>query len=99
MEDYLTHLLTGKTEPAWPATLPCGARLAVWGEGLIAIEPADAGLDLLISSGIHGNETAPIELAAQLLQEILAGQLLPKARVLFAFGNPEAMRRNERYLD
>jgi succinylglutamate desuccinylase len=74
-------------------------RVTPMGEGMIAIEPPGAPLDLLISSGIHGNETAPIELAGQLLQDILEQRLVPRARLLFIFGNPEAMRRNERYLD
>lgn len=96
--NYLEQLLHAQSHD-WPASLPGGLRLNVLGEGLLAIEPAAPVFDLFISCGIHGNETAPIELAASLLQEVLEGQLLPRARLLFAFGNPEAMRRNERYLD
>jgi succinylglutamate desuccinylase len=99
LDNYLTHLLNGRTDQPWPAALPCGARVSVIGEGLMAIEPAAPAFDVFISSGIHGNETAPIELAAKLLQEMLDGEVAPKARLLFAFGNPEAIRRNERYLD
>jgi succinylglutamate desuccinylase len=79
-----------------------GARLHWLGEGVLEVTPIaqnDSGLDLLLSAGIHGNETAPIELLDRLLQAIASGQLLPKTRILFLFGNPEAMRRGERYIE
>jgi succinylglutamate desuccinylase len=79
-----------------------GARLHWLGEGALEVTPTahdDRGLDLLLSAGIHGNETAPIELLDRLLQAIASGQLLPKVRILFLFGNPEAMRRGERYVE
>src|SRR5690606_23971504 len=79
-----------------------GARLHWLGEGVLEVTPAaqdDSGLDLLLSAGIHGNETAPIELLDRLLQGIASAQLLPKTRILFLLGNPEAMRRGERYVE
>jgi succinylglutamate desuccinylase len=56
-------------------------------------------MDLLLSAGIHGNETAPIELLDRLLHDIARGELKPRARILFLFGNPEAMRLGERYIE
>lgn len=79
-----------------------GARLHWLGEGALEVTPAaqdDCGLDLVLSAGIHGNETAPIELLDRLLQAIASGQLLPRARILFLLGNPEAMRRGERFVE
>lgn len=79
-----------------------GARLHWLGLGALEVTPpagVDCGLDLLLSAGIHGNETAPIELLDRLLQRIASGQLIPQARILFLFGNPEAMRRGERYIE
>ena len=79
-----------------------GARLHWLGLGALEVTPpagVDCGLDLLLSAGIHGNETAPIELLDRLLQRIASGQLIPQARILFLFGNPEAMRRSERYIE
>lgn len=79
-----------------------GARLHWLGLGALEVTPpagVDRGLDLLLSAGIHGNETAPIELLDRLLQRIASGQLIPQARILFLFGNPEAMRRGERYIE
>lgn len=79
-----------------------GARLHWLAQGALEVTPAasdDSGLDLLLSAGIHGNETAPIELLDRLLQGIASGQLIPRARILFLFGNPEAIRRGERYIE
>ncbi|MBB2496496.1 succinylglutamate desuccinylase [Aquipseudomonas ullengensis] len=79
-----------------------GARLHWLAQGALEVTPPaseDCGLDLLLSAGIHGNETAPIELLDRLLQGIASGQLIPRARILFLFGNPEAIRRGERYVE
>ncbi|WP_462402080.1 succinylglutamate desuccinylase [Pseudomonas sp. Marseille-QA0332] len=79
-----------------------GVRLRWLGTGALEVRPPqgrDDALDLLLSAGIHGNETAPIELLDRLLRDIAGGTLKPRARVLFLFGNPEAMRRGERYVE
>jgi len=79
-----------------------GVRLRWLGEGALEVRPPegkDNGLDLLLSAGIHGNETAPIELLDQLLHGVARGEIKPRARVLFLFGNPEAIRKGERYVE
>ncbi|AGI23602.1 succinylglutamate desuccinylase [Pseudomonas sp. MT3] len=79
-----------------------GTRLHWLAEGALEITPSttrDQGRDLLLSAGIHGNETAPIELLDRLVQRIARGELKPAARTLILLGNPEAMRRGERYLE
>ncbi|MCH1921328.1 succinylglutamate desuccinylase [Shewanella sp. A3A] len=69
-------------------------------EGILLIEPQQAGdTDIVLSCGIHGNETAPIELCNKLLQQIFTGELQPKQRLLFIFGNPPAMRQATRFVD
>jgi succinylglutamate desuccinylase len=79
-----------------------GVGLRWLAEGALEVTPPQArdnGTDLLLSAGIHGNETAPIELLDELIQSIARGELKPRARILFLFGNPEAMRRGERYIE
>ncbi|BAU73068.1 succinylglutamate desuccinylase [Metapseudomonas furukawaii] len=79
-----------------------GVRLHWLGEGALDVTPPaaeDSGLDLLLSAGVHGNETAPIELLDRLIQGIARGHLKPRARILFLFGNPEAIRRGERFVE
>jgi len=90
-------------EPAAKIQLTAeGARLRWLAEGALEVTPPagqDSGLDLLLSAGIHGNETAPIELVDRLLHGIARGELKPRARILFLLGNPEAMRKGERYIE
>jgi succinylglutamate desuccinylase len=99
----LLELTLAGREPAEKTQLTVdGVRMRWLSEGALEVRPAqdrDNGMDLLLSAGIHGNETAPIELLDQLLHRIAGGDLKPRARILFLFGNPEAMRRGERYIE
>ncbi|MGV8919410.1 MAG: succinylglutamate desuccinylase [Pseudomonas sp.] len=99
----LLELTLAGREPAEKTQLTVeGVRMRWLSEGALEVRPPQAqdnGMDLLLSAGIHGNETAPIELLDQLLHDIARGDLKPRARILFLFGNPEAMRRGERYIE
>lgn len=99
----LLELTLAGREPAEKTQLTAdGTRLRWLGEGALEVRPPEAwdnATDLLLSAGIHGNETAPIELLDELIQGIARGRLKPRARILFLFGNPEAMRRGERYIE
>jgi succinylglutamate desuccinylase len=99
----LLELTLAGREPAEKTQLTVeGVRMRWLGEGALEVRPPEArdnGMDLLLSAGIHGNETAPIELLDGLLHDIARGTLKPRARILFLFGNPEAIRRGERYLE
>lgn len=99
----LLELTLAGHEPSAKIQLtPDGTRLRWLAEGALEITPPvarDCGLDLLLSAGIHGNETAPIELLDRLLRGIARNELHPAARILFLFGNPEAIRRGERFVE
>lgn len=99
----LLELTLAGHEPSAKIQLtPDGTRLRWLAEGALEVTPPvarDRGLDLLLSAGIHGNETAPIELLDRLLRAIARNELHPAARILFVFGNPEAMRRGERFVE
>lgn len=99
----LLELTLAGHEPAEKTQLTVeGVRMRWMSEGALEVRPPaarDNGMDLLLSAGIHGNETAPIELLDQLIRDIARGDLRPRARILFLFGNPEAMRRGERYIE
>ena len=74
-----------------------GTEIQIWDTGVIYCQPKQFGQqDIVLSSGIHGNETAPVELCAELLKDVLAGKLLLTERVLFLFGNPAAMNAGVR---
>lgn len=99
----LLELTLAGREPAEKTQLTVdGVRLRWLAEGALEVRPPEArdnGTDLLLSAGIHGNETAPIELLDELIHAIARGELKPRVRILFLFGNPEAMRRGERYVE
>jgi len=60
-------------------------------------EDSRCAVNLIISSGIHGNETAPIEIIERLVREVLEGNLVVCNRVLFIIGNPPAMLKGTRF--
>ncbi|WP_296253921.1 succinylglutamate desuccinylase [Pseudomonas sp. UBA4194] len=99
----LLELTLAGREPAQQTQMTVsGVRLRWLGEGALEVRPpegSDTGLDLLLSAGIHGNETAPIELLDELIHQIARGHLKPRARILFLFGNPDAIRRGVRYVE
>ena len=80
--------------------LKAGGELQVWDTGVICIEPAEpASRDLVLSCGIHGNETAPIELCERLLRAVISGELICRQRVLLIFGNLPAINLGVRQVE
>ncbi|QGZ30578.1 succinylglutamate desuccinylase [Stutzerimonas stutzeri] len=76
-----------------------GVMLRWLGEGALEVTPAagqDTGLDLLLSAGVHGCETVPIEVLDRLVQAIGRGDIRPRVRLLLLFCNPPAMRQGVR---
>jgi len=67
--------------------------------GVILFEPKNpTDTSIVISVGIHGNETAPIEIINQLVSKLLQDQYPLNVRLLVIMGNLEAMRQGKRYL-
>ncbi|AGH34436.1 TPA: succinylglutamate desuccinylase [Acinetobacter baumannii] len=54
---------------------------------------------IVISAGIHGNETAPIEIVDRIVSDLFSGKIILNEHVLFILGNPEAIRKGKRYID
>lgn len=80
--------------------LASGGTVSAWDTGVICFEPASpANKDIVISCGIHGNETAPIELCERLLQDLAEGVLTCQHRLLLIFGHPAAMNQGVRELE
>ncbi|NRA70579.1 MAG: succinylglutamate desuccinylase [Gammaproteobacteria bacterium] len=81
-------------------TIDNGTAVEVWDTGVIAFTPStDTTFDIILSSGVHGNETAPIEICSELINKIIAGELTLTTRVLFLFGNPASMNIGERFIE
>ncbi len=98
--DFLAWTLAQPYQaPATSWQLDNGTLVDIWDTGVICLTPTRFGQqDIVLSSGVHGNETAPIEICTALLQDILTGQLLLTERVLFLFGNPPAIKAAKREL-
>jgi len=99
---FLQQVLQEATPPTSPLVLANGVT-AIWHDGsAIELRPANLAASashILLSCGVHGNETAPIEVVDGILADIASGQLALRHPLLVLFGNPEAMRCGERYLD
>lgn len=77
-----------------------GTKVNVIAEGIIAFEPNNAGdKDIVLSCGIHGNETAPIEICDEMVRNILTLKISLAHRVLFIFGNLPSMDIEERFVE
>jgi len=61
--------------------------------------PAVKRLRLLLSVGVHGDETAPIEMLAHLLQELAAVPHALQVDLMVVVGNLAAIAQGRRYLD
>ncbi|KPB81789.1 succinylglutamate desuccinylase [Pseudomonas syringae pv. tomato] len=100
LNGFLPLTLVGGEPPARRMVLPYGVSVEWLAHGVLLIEPArPARLSLMISAGIHGNETAPVEMVDRLLTEIASGGILPRCRLLIVLGHPEALSKGVRYLD
>ena len=98
MQDFLALTLQGEQ----PATREGKQANFSWrwlGEGLLECTPhAQYDKAVVLSAGVHGNETAPIELLSHLCTVLFAGRLKLAVRLLLVLGNPYAMRQGKRYV-
>ena len=75
-------------------------KVTVHDTGIISFEPkCNTTNDIVLSCAVHGNETAPIEICAELVQQLILGKLEAKQRVLFLFGNPASININQRFVE
>lgn len=83
-----------------PITLNGGQALDR-GPGIIELVPDtfEQGAPTIISAGIHGNETAPLELLFGLAAALDAGHLAVAAPTLLIVGHPASIPAGQRYLD
>lgn len=81
-------------------TLQNGTRVSIHAPGIICFEPAESGgKHIVYSSGVHGNETAPIEICDELVSSLLTEKIAVKHRVLFLFGNLPSMDIAKRFVE
>ncbi|MDX1341852.1 MAG: succinylglutamate desuccinylase [Reinekea sp.] len=80
--------------------LSAGTEVTFLDVGVIKFEPNTAcDTSLVISCGVHGNETAPIEIVSKIIDDLLAEDAKCAQRVLFILGNPWSMIAADRFVD
>ena len=75
-------------------------ELALVDEGILRFTPNSSAKEgVIISAGVHGDETAPIELLDQIISDIIEGNLSPRVHCLFILGNPKAIDNQTRFVE
>lgn len=80
------------------AYTPDGSRIEMTGNGMLRIIPAlpRDNARIILSAGIHGDETGPIELLNNLVNGVIDGEIEPARETLLILGNPPAMVAGQR---
>ena len=82
-----------------PFKLPNGLSAKLFDTGILQIEPRVASsTEVLISSGIHGNETAPMEIMQNIVDEIWKDNLKLNVNLMLIIGDPPAVNIGKRFL-
>jgi succinylglutamate desuccinylase len=110
LDDFLAYTLAGD-RPDVAQREGVGANGVRWmwlDDGVLQFEPAQGAStadshapvhSVLASAGVHGDETAPIELLSLLVRDIGTGRAPLACRLLVVLGNVAAMRAACRYID
>ncbi len=106
LADFLAYTLSGARPGPAEAQGACarGIRYAWLDDGVIELTPPmrserHAVPAVLVSAGIHGDETAPLELVSRMIADIASGDVPLACRLCVVLGNVPAMRTGSRYLD
>ncbi len=111
LADFLAFTLALSRPGAGDGDGECagGVRYRWFDEGVLELAPgSDASCvpsdakplpSVLVSAGVHGDETAPIELLSRMVADIARGDVPLACRLGIVLGNVAAMRAGCRYID
>jgi succinylglutamate desuccinylase len=99
----MSSYLSGVLDSEQPALLSGENQHLRWqclADGVLLLEPHQpATQHVILSAGVHGNETAPVEILCRHVDALLAGNMTLKVRLLVILGNLAAMRVDKRFID
>lgn len=84
------------------AQTQAGASMTLLKRGVLEVTPNKVTAEtksIVISAGVHGNETAPLELVDAIVSRMLDGSLIVQERCLFVLAYPEAINHKTRFMD
>ncbi|EGU36473.1 succinylglutamate desuccinylase [Vibrio ichthyoenteri ATCC 700023] len=84
------------------SVVAAGTRFKLHQRGVLEVIPAHLDHDskhVVISCGIHGDETAPMELVDKIIEDIETGFQPIKERLLFIIAHPEATNAHTRSIE
>ncbi len=96
--EFLKVTISGLPFEKCTWTLGNGVEVCHQDVGILVFKSPNAKRNVVISSGIHGDETAPIELVDKLAKSLLAGDVTPQANVMLVIGHPDAINAHTRFL-
>lgn len=101
-KDFLAFTLTNINNkvPEQRFELSNKTTVTILDNGIICFNPAQGSTkDIVLSCAIHGNETAPIEICNELINNLLKETIVTKQRVLFIIGNPDSILSQTRFVE
>lgn len=102
LDNYIDYLLLDDGEFS-----PCerlfenGLKLNSPSKAMLEFTPSNLSSPkkaYIYSCGIHGNETAPIEIINDLIKDLASGELVLTHPLLIIFGHVQAMKKSKRFL-
>lgn len=103
-KSFLNFTLDNESGIAAPFNMELedGVDISIVETGVLSVVPANSRTSpgrksIVISCGVHGNETAPIEIVDNIVRSILNGKLTVRHRILFLIGNPIAINKGKRF--
>ena len=100
MDPMLDALAAGNFDGLARLFQDAGLRADLPGPGMLRVDAGVPGaMRLLISVGVHGNETGPIEMMAQVLASLAQEPAALAVDLLIVVGNPAAIAQARRFID
>lgn len=103
-KDYLQFILAFElNERVFSAAIGEHSLVQIQGDGVLVFEPTSTVLNsqknIVISCGVHGNETAPIEICNELVKQLFEQKIVTKHRLMFIFANIPSMLVEKRFVE